>query len=442
METKTRIKTRKLLSADWLFKIVRKKAEKIKDHRKQKINISLPDTLMSAFAMFSLKEPSLLAFDEKRNEENMKNIYNIKDVPSDTHMRTLLDEVESKEIYPIFNKLFSELQRWKWLEYMVFYDWYYLLSNDWTWFFSSNTVHCKNCMEKNNSKTWKVEYYHQFLWSCIVYPGMKTVIPLWPEPIMKQDGNNKNDCERNASKRYLKRFRKDHPHLKVIMTEDGLASNAPHIQDLKNHNIRYILWAKKWDHKFLFNYVNSDKCNLTKYEYKDDEWIIHKFSFVNDVPLNSSNQNTIVNFIEYWELKENGGKKHFSWVTDIKVTKDNVFTLMRGWRARWKIENETFNTLKNQGYHFEHNFGHWYKNLSTNFGLLMMLAFLVDQIQQKMCNLFKLALKKCKSKRSLWNKMRAYFESFILSSMQEILEAITYWLDKPKVKDFILYDSW
>jgi len=58
---------------------------------------------------------------------------------------------------------------------------------------------------------------------------------------MKQDGNNKNDCERNASKRYLKRFRKDHPHLKVIMTEDGLASNAPHIQDLKNHNIRYIL---------------------------------------------------------------------------------------------------------------------------------------------------------------------------------------------------------
>jgi len=90
---------------------VRKKAEKIKDHRKQKINISLPDTLMSAFAMFSSKEPSLLAFDEKRNEENMKNIYNIKDVPSDTHMRTLLDEVESKEIYPIFNKLFSELQR-------------------------------------------------------------------------------------------------------------------------------------------------------------------------------------------------------------------------------------------------------------------------------------------------------------------------------------------
>ena len=58
--------------------------------------------------------------------------------------------------------------------------------------------------------------------------------------------------------------------------------------------------------------------------------------------------------------------------------KQNVAAIMRAGRASWKVENETFNTLKNQGYHFEHNFGHGEKHLATVFANLMMLAFLID----------------------------------------------------------------
>lgn len=442
IKTKSKIQTRKTLSADGLFEIVHKEAEKIKEHRVQKVDIPLSDVIMSAFAMFSLKEPSLYSFDEKRNDENLKNIYKIWTIPSDTGMRTILDWVNTNDIHPIFKKVFTELQRWKWLEDMVFHEWHYLLSNDWTWFFSSNTIHCECCMEKKDSKTWEVKsYYHQFLWSCIVHPDNKVVIPIAPEPIVKQDGDNKNDCERNAGKRFLKSFRKDHPHLKVIITEDALASNAPHIKDLNKYDIRYILWVKQWDHKFLFEYVNSDKCNITEYEYKDNKWTIHKFNFVNKVPLNASNQDVLVNFIEYWEIKEDWKKQHFSWVTDIEVTKDNVFKLMRGWRARWKIENETFNTLKNQWYKFEHNFGHWKKNLSNNFGLIMMLAFLVDQVQQKICPLFKATLEKCKTKRSLWEKMRAFFYNFICFSMKEVREAILYWIKRTRISEVTWFNS-
>ena len=82
---------------------------------------------------------------------------------------------------------------------------------------------------------------------------------------------------------------------------------------------------------------------------------------------------------------------------------------MRGGRARWRIENETFNTLKNQGYHFEHNFGHGYKYLSVVFAMLMMLAFLVDQVQQIASKLFNAAWKKLGTKRSLWESIRALF---------------------------------
>ena len=62
-----------------------------------------------------------------------------------------------------------------------------------------------------------------------------------PEPIVKQDGTEKNDCERNAAKRFVTKFRQDHPHLKVIVTEDSLSSNAPHIETLQSHHMRYLL---------------------------------------------------------------------------------------------------------------------------------------------------------------------------------------------------------
>ncbi len=109
------------------------------------------------------------------------------------------------------------------------------------------------------------------------------------------------------------------------------------------------------------------------------EAVTHRFRYLNEVALNASNQDVVVNFLAYWEIQADGTTQHFSWVTDIPITRENVFQLMRGGRARWKIENETFNTLKNQGYHFEHNFGHGQHNLSVVFALLMMLACLVSE---------------------------------------------------------------
>ena len=83
--------------------------------------------------------------------------------------------------------------------------------------------------------------------------------------------------------------------------------------------------------------------------------------------------------------------QNFSWITDFALTTDIVEKIMRGGRARWKIEIETFNTLKNQGYHFEHNYGHGKKNLSVVLAMVMMLTFLVDQTQQLCCPLFQTA---------------------------------------------------
>ena len=97
---------------------------------------------------------------------------------------------------------------------------------------------------------------------------------------------------------------------------------------------------------------------------------------------------------------------------------------MRGGRARWKVENETFNTLKNQGYNLEHNYGHGKQHLSTVFATLTMLAFLIDQVQEHSCRLFKAARARFASRTALWERMRAFFTDFRIPNWATLWEAI------------------
>lgn len=422
------MKIRKHLSASGLFKLLYSGFEEIEDHRAEElVKTSLADTLMSAFAMFSLKDPSLLAFDERRKTDgNLKRVYGLEAVPCDTQMRTTLDEVEPSAVKSTFKDVFRELQRGKVLEKFVFMEGCYLLSLDGTGYFSSKKIHCDSCLEKVNKKTGEVTYHHQILGAAIVHPDLQEVIPLALEPIIKQDGETKNDCERNAAKRFFEQLRRDHPHLQLIVTEDALSSNAPHVRELERYNLHYILGVKEGDHAFLFECVAAahQAGQTTEVEYHG-VGVKHRFRFLNQVPLNKSNRDLLVNFVEYWEIKD-GETQHFCWITDFTVTTENVFQIMRGGRAHWKIENETFNTLKNQGYHFEHNFGHGKKNLSAVFALLMMLAFLVDQAQQLACRLFQAVLKKEGSRRSLWDHVRSLFYSLEFDSMESIYRALLY----------------
>jgi hypothetical protein len=424
-------RVRKHLSVDALYALLRPGFKKIPDHRTRRCPISLADALMSAFAMFSLKDPSLLAFEEHRNEQNMRNLFGITQVPSDTHMREILDPVEPRQLRPLFGDVLRQLQRGKALESFVFYRGCYLLSLDGTGYFSSSSIHCESCLEKVNQETGEVTYQHQMLAAVMMHPQHREVVPLAPEPIEKQDGSEKNDCERNAAKRLLRRLRQEHPHLKLIVVEDGLASNAPHIRDLQELNLHFILGAKPGDHLFLFDRLlaafEADRVTTISWTEKG---LWHEISFINDLPLNESNQDLRVNFLQYGAYGPHGEERTWTWVTDLKISHQNARWLVRGGRCRWKIENETFNTLKNQGYHLEHNYGHGKKNLSVVFAMLMMLAFLVDQVQQLCCPLFQAAWKKMGTKRALWDNLRSHFRHFVFRSMQHLYQVMLYDLAK------------
>ena len=111
---------------------------------------------------------------------------------------------------------------------------------------------------------------------------------------------------------------------------------------------------------------------------------------------------------------------------------------MKGARCRWRIENETFNTLKNQGYNFEHNFGHGNANLSAVMAYLMMIAFAIDQAQEYTSKYFDLALKKEGRKLYLWQKIRGLFLNFVIDSWEQLYRFI---IERPEVKLSLVLSS-
>jgi hypothetical protein len=146
-------RVRKDLSADALYRLLRQRFARIPDHRRRKCPFSLLDALLSACAMFALKDPSLLAFEERRNDANLRNLWGIVQIPSDTQLREILDPLDPQQLRPAFNDVFRQLQRGKALEPFVFYQGCYLLSLDGTGYFSSSSIHCNSCLEKLHAQT-------------------------------------------------------------------------------------------------------------------------------------------------------------------------------------------------------------------------------------------------------------------------------------------------
>ena len=318
-----KINLRKHLNFDALTKTLRQDFESISDHRAKNASIPLADALMSGFAMFSLKAPSLLAFEERWREDpvSLHGVYGIGNIPCDSQMRTICDEINPKCLRRPFRNIFRQLQRGKALEKMIWMDDHYLLALDGTGIYSSEKVSSPYCLKKIK-RNGQEEYYQQMLGAAIVHPDHREVIPLCPEMIVQQDGTTKQDCERKAAKRFLAEFQREHPHLKCVVIEDGISSNAPHIEDLRERGLRFILGAKPGDHAFLFEQMDLavERGEAVEFSQPDPvkKDILHTYRFVNGVSLNKSNQDvliivkaslTIPDFFRYKESRKNNLNK-------------------------------------------------------------------------------------------------------------------------------------
>jgi hypothetical protein len=346
-------------------------------------------------------------------------------------MRTILDEVSPEALQYSFAEMFAHLKSSNVLA------WYrceaangaLIVSVDGVAYFSSSKVHCPHCTVKEH-RDGTTTYSHAALCAVIVHPQKTEVFPLGIEPILRQDGSEKNDCERNAAKRLLEHFRQHYASEKLLFVEDALYANAPHIRHIQQSSPQwqYLLAIKPLSHTGLFERFAQLKKNrperTASHQHTDTDGTRYRFEYANDLALSESATDIHVNVLHCTATTKKGKTTTFTWITNIKLTRTNVYALMKAGRARWKIENETFNTLKNQGYHFEHNYGHGTKHLSSLLATLMLLAFLVDQMQAAADTLFKKVTAGLASKMKFWEVLRAVFKMQKIHSMHDAFRSI------------------
>ena len=405
----------------------------IPDRRqKAKVEHTMHDVVMSGFAMMYFQDPSLLQFQKRLREDegrdNLATIFKVETVPEDTQMRKVLDRIDPEQFRPAFKHYLHRLQRGKHLEQYRLFDGSYLCVTDGSGYFSSSELSCPGCLKKQH-RNGTTTYQHQILMSAIAHPDLRQVLPLMPEEIRNTDGTEKQDCEINAGKRFIQKLRQDHPQLKITLGWDGIGSKQPLIEQARGLEMGFIFVAKPADHTIMMEWVSEQKKlgEVTNKTITDENGRTHVYEWINQVPLNGNKDTIMVNFFEYQmiatnKLGERAVVYRNSWVTDFEISAGNIVDLVKAGRARWRIENECFNTLKNQGYCLEHNYGHGKEHLSFNFLLLTLFAFYCHQIAELTDGLYQAVREKLGSKRHLWETLRSYIKLFVFDSMGMLFE--------------------
>ncbi len=377
--------------------------------------------------MFSLKSASLLNFvgRTKAEESNLSSIYKIGAFASENGLRKGLDSVAPESLQAGFWQLWKRIRKLEILDKYRYFGRHLTVSMDGVEHFCSESIHCPCCLERKH-RDGKTGYHDAMLSAVLAHPAEKEVFVMDNEPIIAQEGTSKNDCERNAAKRLLENMQATHGKEWLVWVMDALYSCGPIIRQIMQNENRvagqwqYVIGIKPDGNKTLFTqFEGRDRRGQVKWCEWEQDGSLHRFGYTNGLALNSSNSDLRVNMLYYEQVSAKGKQQTFTWVTSIRLTK--VEKVMRMGRARWKIENETFNTLKNQGYNFEHNYGHGKQHLCSVFALLMMLAFTVDQIQQHACTFFRRLWQNLKTKAKLWENIRAAFKILTFLSMKNLL---------------------
>ena len=395
----------------------------------RKIRYALRDCYLSAFALCYVQDPSLLQFQRRFQHQlqtnNLAATFGVSEIPSDSQFRDLIDRHDCSPILPCFADWIARLQRAKWLQHYQIFDARYLITLDGSRYFGSQSVHCDHCLS-TTSRGIK-SYHHDILQAAIVHPDKPQVLPLAPEFVRNSDadGGNyrKQDCELKAGYRMLGRLRADYPRMAAIIVADSLYSKQPFVEQLRAARFSFLLVAKPGDHLSLYRDVDLlRRAQLLDHHCTTDHpGERREYQWSTDLPLNGKPDAPRVNFIRFRIVKAGKITYENAWVTDLLPTSANIVQLVRAARARWKIENEGFNALKNHGYHLEHNFGHGQQHLAEAFFVLNLLAFFMHQIFDLIDGLYQRVRTLFSSRRAFWDEVRSVFRLFLFTSWDQVL---------------------
>ena len=374
-----------------LIKYLKEELEKVPEHREGKnTRYELADAAMVAFSVFYVQSPSFLAAQRElktlKGRSNVEKLFGLREIPSDNQIRNLLDPLEPSWVGGEYWHLFRALKEGGLLEKFRSYEDQLLVLLDGTEYFSSKKIHCENCSQRE-LQDGKLNYFHSVLTPVVAQPGNEHVIALEPEFIIPQDGQEKQDCEIQAGKRWIEKHGEYLAKLGVTILGDDLYSRQPYCQALKDKHLHYILVCKRESHEYLYESVDYLAAQgvlgtkvVRKWNGKYGE--IHTYRYADQLALRKEQPAMQVNWCEWTVRREETGEQLYrnAFITDFEVEETNVEAITLDGRTRWKIENENNNVLKTKGYHIEHNFGHGQQHLASFLLSLNLLAFLMHTI--------------------------------------------------------------
>jgi hypothetical protein len=370
-----------------LIQALRKDMEAFPDHRSgHNRQYEVADAGMAAFSVFFTQSASFLDHQRTINllkgRSNVQSLFLNQKIPSDNQIRTLLDGVAPSALSQTWARMFHELEASQLLDQYRDGKGRLLIAIDGTEYFCSQQIHCQNCShrERANGKT---EYFHSVLTPVIVHYEQSQVIALEPEFICPQDGHDKQDCEINAAKRWLKKHAETIRHHDVVLLGDDLYSREPFCGETMAQGCHFVLVCKPDSHAYLYESVSFMRANGLVETHAERKWNgtfgeISHYQFISQLPLNGQADSPKVNWVQIEVRREDTDALLYknAFVTDLELTVENIEEIVHVGRARWKVENENNNILKNHGYHLEHNFGHGSQHLSSILLSLNLLAFL------------------------------------------------------------------
>jgi hypothetical protein len=411
---------------------VRRSLEQVPEHRKgRNTQYEIADAGLAAFSVFYMQSPSFLAFqrqmEEQRAQNNARSLFGVETIPSDGQMRSLLDPVAPSYLRAPFWAVYELLEARGHLEAYEGVGGTLLCSMDGTRFFSSQRIKCANCTVHVHDE--QEYYFHMVLAAVLVAPGKEHVITLDPEFITPQDGHDKQDCEQQAIKRWVKRNAERFAPWKATILTDDLHSHQPLCELLLQHKLHFIMTCKTESHQALYQEVEllirvedavqtmtTRRWNGRYHEQVEYRWVAQ-------VPIKAGAKALRVNWCEITIVREDSGKQmyHNAWITSHELTAETVPELAAAGRAHWKVENENFNVLKNHGYNFEHNYGHGQQHLSTLLLSLLLLAFLFHTVLHLSCPKYQAIRQKLGPRRTFFNDLRALTRYLHFPSWQDLL---------------------
>jgi hypothetical protein len=408
--------------------------ERLPDKRDpSRIKYSMRDSALSAFAIFFFQHPSLLQFQHKlkqrRGRCNLETLFGVKDVPTDSQLRDILDSTPSEPLRRLLAVIFNRFRRSGWALQFRTSDAvgkrFYPVAIDGTDYFSSYEINCSSCLRRSSTDG-RTSFRHSILSATLVKPRSHQILPIDAEPILNSDGSQKQDCEINAGNRLVERLRREHPRLDMLILGDAMFAHEPMIERLKEKQMPFLLSVKPGSHKETFQWVEElERVGqwVERGSWTEGPKAVRRYfdyRICRQVPLSESRKQWVT-FIEVWERDKTAKQRyHSSWVTDLGVNRENVAEIVWIGRGRWKIENENFNTHKNGGYELEHNYGHGKKTLSQVFYYLNLLAFVTHKILERSDATYQ-KLRKRWTLKDMWQELKYCFHRFSVNSWAELL---------------------